>query len=72
MDNGVGFGVIVYIYILRNIEMVMIIKVLLILKTRGEVIFFLQCENFCIRDLKIFLEDLFDEKNWHTLDNFFF
>lgn len=50
----------------------MIIKVLLILKTRGEVIFFLQCENFCIRDLKIFLEDLFDEKNWHTLDNFFF
>lgn len=52
--------------------MVMIIKVLLILKTRREVIFFLQCENFCIRDLKIFLEDLFDEKNWHTLDNFFF
>lgn len=72
MDDGVGFGVIVYIYILRNIEMVMIIKVLLILKTRREVIFFLQCENFCIKDLKIFLEDLFDKKNWHTLDNFFF
>lgn len=52
--------------------MVMIIKVLLILKTRREVIFFLQCENFCIKDLKIFLEDLFDKKNWHTLDNFFF